>query len=1199
MKTSAKALLHSVVALLLCVSMLVGTTFAWFTDSVTSGVNKIQAGNLDIELEYLDGGNWKPVKSDKSVFPEGILWEPGHTEVVYLRIINKGNLALKYQLGIGVEGETLSVTESGDVIQLSKYIHFGAVDGVSVPFADRDAARAAVTESKALTAGYTKTGTMTATNETAYMALVVYMPESVGNEANHATGADAPTINMGIRLVATQLNSEKDSFGSDYDANAAWPYMGIKRSITRSISGKIDAATGNLTETIVFGDADDAQRAEIPANVKLAAGADELTFSITSMEKPNADVNTKTRDEILRSIDIHVEGVAEDNTVPMTFVLKELFPKGLNDNNVKLYHVEGDETKEMTIVATPVNHNEFSYDPLTGDAVVTIATFSEVATYADTNAAWDGTTVDYTWYDADASELTIANANQFAAFRNIVDGVKINGVDTIDDFKGQKITLGADINLNGHNFDPIGWGYDNTAWNAGGAEGKVFKGHFNGGYHTIYGLLQSGWELTNEGTNKPYTYTNCGFGLFAAALDATFENLTIDGANIRVECVETGVLVGLAQGSCTFKNITIAGCKIANYQRPAGGVVGEVSPKIKNGAAVASTHTFDNVYVDPNTVVGSLWGDFDAPCGGVIGAYWDDAGETTVVMDQVTVACRLDVYNDVTSTYQWYAYRRAGMLIGDANSSLGNPRDGRTAEARYLTCSNVAVYYGEWRNYNYCEFKEANPNWPWVRVEPGENCSGYSNPRWGRPNDYKTGQPVTDSVHAHGPSDDPTHHMMPIPFNQLYGGGQGVYGEDQHTGVSTDTYKYTVTYMDRGQILHVDYVKDNSSIYTPWGINNYQDANGNSPKGWVKSDGREFTDINIGNTADVIVYPDWTHEYDVRCLDTYGNVKYYAVITYNTQDASKNTTDAEYTAIAANINNALVSIQNEVDKDKKVMIIVWQNGNSTYTTVTAQNIKDSVKAGTDFILNAVPQLQNTSITLEPVYHETTNELIAYRVAKVNKNDTNSNVVIPDYVGKIPVTAIKQDAAAGFANLHCITIPKTVDTIGKNAFATGSSLGKGETITIYFEGTKDDWDAMNKVDGWDYGLGTGSRIFFLNESGKVDAKQGYVEVVAEGGFIGIGTKYKWSDKDVTQDLINSHLEHCDCTAGTTGDTSHTYVDSNGNVMKHNDAGTPVNANGKEIYFKDGGWFGSDKLTDGTNTYYRYRPDKAYWEGVTIN
>ena len=1146
MKHTKQALFHSIVALILCCSMLVGTTFAWFTDEVTSGVNKIQAGNLDIELEYLDGGDWKPVKSDKSVFPEGILWEPGHTEVVYLRIVNKGNLALKYQLGIGVEGETLSVTESGEVIQLSKYIHFGAVDGVSVPFANRDAARAAVTESKALTAGYTKTGTMTATNETAYMALVVYMPESVGNEANHATGADAPSIDLGIRLLATQLNSEMDSFGSDYDANAAWPYMSIKRSITRSISGKIDAATGNLTETIVFGDADDAQRAEIPANVKLAAGADELTFSITSMEKPNADVNTSSRDEILRSIDIHVDGIAEDNTVPMTFVLKELFPKGLNDNNVKLYHVEGDETKEMTIVATPVNHNEFSYDPLTGDAVVTIATFSEVATYADTDAGWNGTTV--TPYAVEGNTIKIANAEQFAYFRDQVDAG--------NDFAGKTVELTADINLNGHNFDPIGWGYENTAWNAGGAEGKVFKGHFNGNYKTIYGLLQSGWDLTNDATGKPYTYTNCGFGLFAAALDATFENLTIDGANIRVECVETGVLVGLAQGSCTFRNINILGCKAANYQRPVGGVVGEVSPKMVDGVAQkgeASKHTFDNVYVDSNTVIGSLWGDFDAPVGGVIGAYWDDAGVTTVIMNKVTAACRLDVYNDVTSTYQWYAYRRAGMLIGDANSSLGNPRDGRTAKAGYLTCTDVTVYYGAWAEYTYCEFNKANPNWPWVRVEPGENCSGYSNPRWGRPIDPVTNAPVTDSVHEHGENEG---HLQPIPFHQLYGGGQGVYGEDEHQGVAEGIY--TVTYMDHGEVLHVDYVTNNKVAYDCnhvdgtgiWPVTNVKDANNNSPSYWVKADNSKFEGVNAGNTANVIVYPKWPNEYTIRCLDTYGDAAYYAFVT------DDNTTDAEYNAIATNINSTLAAIQNEVDANKKVMIIVWEKADgSTTTNVTANDIKKSVQAKKDFILAAVPQLQTTSITLEPVYHETTNELIAYKVTAVAQNDTNTSVVIPDYVGKIPVTIIQDSAAEGFKNLHAVTIPGTIENIGDYAFAkatvnkTFGSLGKLETQTLYYDGSYEEFNAALRAhlngdysvfsEKWDSGLSESTRIFFLKE-GKVDLSAGYWQLTEANiekdnigsffspNFVIVSEEYVWTYyENVSQAFGDEYTGKCDC------------------------------------------------------------------------
>ena len=65
--------------------MLIGSTFAWFTDSVSSGKNRIVAGNLDVELEYYDGTDWQAVDGNTNVFEEGALWEPGHTEVVYLR----------------------------------------------------------------------------------------------------------------------------------------------------------------------------------------------------------------------------------------------------------------------------------------------------------------------------------------------------------------------------------------------------------------------------------------------------------------------------------------------------------------------------------------------------------------------------------------------------------------------------------------------------------------------------------------------------------------------------------------------------------------------------------------------------------------------------------------------------------------------------------------------------------------------------------------------------------------------------------------------------------------------------------------------------------------------------------------------------------------------------------------------------------
>ena len=95
---------------------------------------------------------------------------------------------------------------------------------------------------------------------------------------------------------------------------------------------------------------------------------------------------------------------------------------GINTGALKLYHIENGVTVPMTQVANPVNHNEFSYDPATGDVTLALASFSEVAVVADTNNPWDGTTVNYTWYNNSDSVLTIYNADQLAGFGAIVDG---------------------------------------------------------------------------------------------------------------------------------------------------------------------------------------------------------------------------------------------------------------------------------------------------------------------------------------------------------------------------------------------------------------------------------------------------------------------------------------------------------------------------------------------------------------------------------------------------------------------------------------------------------------------------------------------------------------------------------------------------------------------------------------------------------
>ena len=224
-KNTKRALLSSVLALFLCFAMLLGTTYAWFTDSVTSANNVIQSGNLDIELDYWNGNAWDTVEGADDII-NGDLWEPGYTKVAYLRLRNAGSLALKYQLGVNILSEKEGINQAGDTFRLSNYIMFGVVEdlnGETNAYTKDDAGRtkaiADVTDAKKIYEGYTKADSLAANSGYVYLAMVVYMPTDVGNVANH-NGTDIPKIDLGINVFATQMTAEEDSFNNQYDANA-------------------------------------------------------------------------------------------------------------------------------------------------------------------------------------------------------------------------------------------------------------------------------------------------------------------------------------------------------------------------------------------------------------------------------------------------------------------------------------------------------------------------------------------------------------------------------------------------------------------------------------------------------------------------------------------------------------------------------------------------------------------------------------------------------------------------------------------------------------------------------------------------------------------------------------------------------------------------------------------------------------------
>ena len=235
-RATKRALLTSVMALVMCVVMLAGTTFAWFTDTASTGVNKIQAGNLKMDVQYtLDGNEWKPLDGASNLFQKG-LWEPGHTEVVALKVTNTGSLALKYNISMNVVSETEGTNKAGETYKLSNYLKvktlaqgandFGNV-ALALAFGDRASGGLAYDSEKS----FSDVGVLANDQslqpgmEGNYIIMKVYMPETVGNEANARSTGEAASIEFGINVVATQQQSERDSFGDNYDRDATYPVI--------------------------------------------------------------------------------------------------------------------------------------------------------------------------------------------------------------------------------------------------------------------------------------------------------------------------------------------------------------------------------------------------------------------------------------------------------------------------------------------------------------------------------------------------------------------------------------------------------------------------------------------------------------------------------------------------------------------------------------------------------------------------------------------------------------------------------------------------------------------------------------------------------------------------------------------------------------------------------------------------------------
>ena len=246
-RATKRALLTSVTALVMCVVMLAGTTFAWFTDTASTGVNKIQAGNLDVDIvgaDLVDGkypsltGEGHKLSFTKAAMTDAeagaeILWEPGCRYLTQgFRIANKGDLALKWKAVVN-KGTTAANEGGFDLLDV--------IDFYVVTSTDENAEAVAIENFK---------GNLEAnkTSEDVYYIKGV-MKTTAGNDYQGLT-LDGITITV----YATQDTVENDSFDNTYDASATYyPVLdaaGMKDALVNGGNIKVDADV-NPDKTLV------------------------------------------------------------------------------------------------------------------------------------------------------------------------------------------------------------------------------------------------------------------------------------------------------------------------------------------------------------------------------------------------------------------------------------------------------------------------------------------------------------------------------------------------------------------------------------------------------------------------------------------------------------------------------------------------------------------------------------------------------------------------------------------------------------------------------------------------------------------------------------------------------------------------------------------------------------------------------------
>ena len=561
-KSTKRALLGSVMAMVLCLAMLVGATFAWFTDTASTGVNKIQAGNLDVALEMQNAdGKWvsaegKTLDFVKAAAGEQVLWEPGCTYTLpELRVVNNSNLALKYKVAItGINGSA----------KLNTVIDWTIGD-------------VAMGTEQHLAAG-----------ESNAFTIKGHMKESAGNEYMNES-----IDGIAITVVATQDTVESDSFGKDYDADAEYPVVAVANVNTNGDTVLKDKEENHTIQVTVPAGAldEDVQSLKLevvksatPAGVQVASTESSQSYEVTMKDQSGNAVSTNGT---LMTVEMNV---------------------GKNRTALKLYHDGVKMTKDNGTLTDAADH--YVYDAATGYVTMKVSHFSPfTAVFARdywTDHAADGYA---TPVDTADKVVTVASAEELALFaKEVTDdgknysGYTLNFANDVDlgeylwkPINGYKRLSGIVVNGNGHTIRNMKVrGCTNSS-----LYGAGFIGDINGAV-TVKDIAFDGADVFFVNYAKPQCAGNVGGVVLGYTYGTTlFENVSVTNSSIW-GFGKIGILLGM--GADPGVKVTFKDCVSKNNTIHAAYDMGGLAGMIQRGNGVDNASvencTVENIAVD-------------------------------------------------------------------------------------------------------------------------------------------------------------------------------------------------------------------------------------------------------------------------------------------------------------------------------------------------------------------------------------------------------------------------------------------------------------------------------------------------------------------------------------------------------------------------------------------------------------------------